>query len=309
MPRNRLPRVMRRYCPTGRRNHGRTLKRLLDTWDWNVSASGPTPWKIHDDDDDDDDDNTCQLPKSYRRGQYRKPSAVWTEDVSRIYLNPWCLWNNPAIHKLGTNLTAEGCPCFFFGQRAPTVNFGLCQGPHIQSGPKLGIQCVVYSIASSVYLLFAHSVWRSQWFVYLICITVQYLHYKYCLQLWPQVVFHNAWSRMLVSLVPRHARVLGLQSAVCYATPCRLTARRRAQKSPVYFSFHLFFRTITGGKDKDKIFYFTSRNRSGLDMAVNCPLESIPWSYNSVRRKLVQFCRWNLVGGDWTKAKWPAWNM
>jgi hypothetical protein len=31
MPRNRLPRVMKQYCPTGRRNHGRSLKRLLDT--------------------------------------------------------------------------------------------------------------------------------------------------------------------------------------------------------------------------------------------------------------------------------------
>jgi hypothetical protein len=31
MPRNRLPRVMKRYSPTGRRNHGRHLKRLLDT--------------------------------------------------------------------------------------------------------------------------------------------------------------------------------------------------------------------------------------------------------------------------------------
>jgi hypothetical protein len=30
MPRNRLPRVMKRYSPTGRRNHGRLLKRLLD---------------------------------------------------------------------------------------------------------------------------------------------------------------------------------------------------------------------------------------------------------------------------------------
>jgi len=31
MPRNRLPRVMKQYCLTGRRNHGRPLKRLLDT--------------------------------------------------------------------------------------------------------------------------------------------------------------------------------------------------------------------------------------------------------------------------------------
>ena len=30
MRRNRLPRVMKRYSPTGRRNHRRLLKRLLD---------------------------------------------------------------------------------------------------------------------------------------------------------------------------------------------------------------------------------------------------------------------------------------
>jgi len=51
MPRNRLPRVMKRYSPTGRRNHSRPLKRLLDTWDRNGSTSGPTPWQIYDDDD------------------------------------------------------------------------------------------------------------------------------------------------------------------------------------------------------------------------------------------------------------------
>jgi hypothetical protein len=31
MPHNRLPRVMKHYCRTGSRNHGRLLKRLLDT--------------------------------------------------------------------------------------------------------------------------------------------------------------------------------------------------------------------------------------------------------------------------------------
>jgi hypothetical protein len=31
MPCNRLPRVMKHYSPTGRRKHGRHLKRLLDT--------------------------------------------------------------------------------------------------------------------------------------------------------------------------------------------------------------------------------------------------------------------------------------
>ena len=57
---------MKHYSPTGRRNHGRPLKRRLDTWDRNVSTSGPNPWQIYDDaaaaaaaaaaDDDDDDD-------------------------------------------------------------------------------------------------------------------------------------------------------------------------------------------------------------------------------------------------------------
>jgi hypothetical protein len=31
MPHNRLPRIMKHYSPNGRRNHGRPLKRLLDT--------------------------------------------------------------------------------------------------------------------------------------------------------------------------------------------------------------------------------------------------------------------------------------
>jgi hypothetical protein len=37
---------MKYYSSTGRRNHGRNLKRLLDTWDRDGSTSGPTPWKI-----------------------------------------------------------------------------------------------------------------------------------------------------------------------------------------------------------------------------------------------------------------------
>jgi hypothetical protein len=41
MPRNRLPRVMKHYFPTGRRNYGRSSKTLLDTWDQNGSTSGP----------------------------------------------------------------------------------------------------------------------------------------------------------------------------------------------------------------------------------------------------------------------------
>jgi len=43
MPGKRLPRVMKHYSPTGRRNHARPLKRLLDTSDRNGSTSGSTP--------------------------------------------------------------------------------------------------------------------------------------------------------------------------------------------------------------------------------------------------------------------------
>jgi hypothetical protein len=41
---------MKHYSPTGRKNHGRPLTRLLDAWDRNGSKSGPTPWQIYDDD-------------------------------------------------------------------------------------------------------------------------------------------------------------------------------------------------------------------------------------------------------------------
>jgi len=72
MPRNRLPRVMKCCSPTGRRNHGRPLKRLLDTWDRNGSTSGPTPWQIYDDDDDDDFHvtTTCSPPVSHSVNSY-----------------------------------------------------------------------------------------------------------------------------------------------------------------------------------------------------------------------------------------------
>jgi len=47
---------MKYFSPTGRRNNGRPLKRLLETWDRNGSTSAPTPWQLYDDDDDGDDD-------------------------------------------------------------------------------------------------------------------------------------------------------------------------------------------------------------------------------------------------------------
>jgi len=52
---------MKHYSPTGRRNHGRPLKWLQDTWDRNGSTSDPTPWQIYVDDDDDDDDDPGTL--------------------------------------------------------------------------------------------------------------------------------------------------------------------------------------------------------------------------------------------------------
>jgi hypothetical protein len=45
---------MKNYFPTGRRNYGRSLKRLLGAWDRNGSTSDPTPWQLQDSDDDDD---------------------------------------------------------------------------------------------------------------------------------------------------------------------------------------------------------------------------------------------------------------
>ena len=50
MPRNRLPRVMKHYSPTGIRSHGRPLKRILFRWDRKWSTSGPIPRQIRDDD-------------------------------------------------------------------------------------------------------------------------------------------------------------------------------------------------------------------------------------------------------------------
>jgi len=44
--------AIKHYSPTGRRNHDRPWKRLLDTWDRNGSTSGPTAWQIYDDNDD-----------------------------------------------------------------------------------------------------------------------------------------------------------------------------------------------------------------------------------------------------------------
>jgi len=48
-PHNRLPGILKNHRPTGRRNQGRPLKRLLDMQNWNRSTSGPTPCLLDDD--------------------------------------------------------------------------------------------------------------------------------------------------------------------------------------------------------------------------------------------------------------------
>jgi len=48
---------MKHNSPSGRRNYGWPLKRILGMWDRNGSTSGSTPWQTCDDDDDDDDDD------------------------------------------------------------------------------------------------------------------------------------------------------------------------------------------------------------------------------------------------------------
>ena len=83
MPRNRSPRVIKHYYPTGRRNYGRPLKRLLDTWDRNGSTSGPTLWHIYDDDNNDDDGDEFRknlLPSSSRK------RGCYPEDGGRRFL-------------------------------------------------------------------------------------------------------------------------------------------------------------------------------------------------------------------------------
>jgi len=47
MPRNRLSRIMKHYSPTGRRNHGRPLKRLRDFW-IHETGTGQEVAQLHD---------------------------------------------------------------------------------------------------------------------------------------------------------------------------------------------------------------------------------------------------------------------
>jgi hypothetical protein len=57
MERDRLPCLIMKYQPCGKRSQGWQLKRLLDSW-WDLNRSwGLKPCKVYDDNDDDDDDD------------------------------------------------------------------------------------------------------------------------------------------------------------------------------------------------------------------------------------------------------------
>ena len=81
---NRLPRVMKHYSSTGRRNHGRPLRRRLDTWDRNGSTSGPTPWNI---DDIDDNDLLLCLPNGLRPSGSPTKTLYWTSLLHTCHMS------------------------------------------------------------------------------------------------------------------------------------------------------------------------------------------------------------------------------
>jgi hypothetical protein len=111
-----------KHCSlTGRRNHGRNLKRLLDTWDRNVSTSDPAPRQIYDDDD------ARKLVEEYGWSSVQGTSAARpTECLSEVCvlagdvvsLSDWCQtlrvsepshlqWSNSALEDKITTLVTK----------------------------------------------------------------------------------------------------------------------------------------------------------------------------------------------------------
>jgi hypothetical protein len=99
MPHNRLPRVRKHYSPTGRRNYGRPLKRLLDTWDQNWSTSGPAPWQTYD-----DDDSLAKVPLFWNFEKQLLSRMSNLSDFHQLkmarngYLTRLCNWTAIPIH-------------------------------------------------------------------------------------------------------------------------------------------------------------------------------------------------------------------
>ena len=109
MPRDRLPRIMKHYSPTGRKNRGRPLKRLLGTWDRNGSTSGLTPWQTYDDDDDDE--------------------TVYSMLVYNISIK--CVLS---LMLLTSWLSNDYSSSLLFRQTAIAANSCYCRDTHISSG-------------------------------------------------------------------------------------------------------------------------------------------------------------------------------
>ena len=112
MPRNRLPMVMKRYSPTGRRNHGRPLKRLLDTWNRNGSTSGPTPWQIYDDENPSSDSQV--VPCGQAGGHYEANSrfSKFCKSAQKFFRSKKNWWKFSVFHNISNvifcvKLTAE----------------------------------------------------------------------------------------------------------------------------------------------------------------------------------------------------------
>jgi len=88
---------MKHYSPTGRRNHSRPLKRLLDTWDWNGSTSGTTPRQIYNDDGHLDGlrkamkDLWCMLKFYFRASTIRSRNFCFSFAQIARY---WMLWGS-----------------------------------------------------------------------------------------------------------------------------------------------------------------------------------------------------------------------
>ena len=92
---NRLPRVRKHFSPTGRRNHGRSLKRFLGTWDRNGSTSGPSMIDIYDDDDV-YQHNYCTVCLRYR-DLLNYWMDLYKVDIMRN-LMIWYWWQNALFH-------------------------------------------------------------------------------------------------------------------------------------------------------------------------------------------------------------------
>ena len=69
---------MKHHSPTGRRNRGRPLKRLLDTWDRNGLTSGLTPWQTYGDDDEEEEtkSNKDTVKEEMKEGINKKEKGI-----------------------------------------------------------------------------------------------------------------------------------------------------------------------------------------------------------------------------------------